>query len=257
MSNQEVAKSVPALRRAAEILDLVSSSGSRLSAAEITRACNLPKSTGHQLLLAMTDMSLLNRAQDGTYQVGPHPMRWASSFLSTIDIVGTFQSCLGQVHELDGFTVTLTVREDREVVYIGCRNSNQPLGQTFRIGMRLPAPFTATGKILLSDLADAELAALFSEGFPVPLTPRGTPDLNHLRDELNTTRARGYSIDDGHVREGMICIGAAIRDHSGRAIAGIAVSLLRSETSAEMPHQLGLTLMKVAGHLSQQMGATG
>lgn len=246
--------SIPALRRTVLIMDLVASAPSAPTAADITRATGLPKSTAHGLLNVMMELGLLLRNADGTFRLGPHPMRWANGFLSQMDVVSVFRDHFARDEALSRYTITLTVLDKGEVVYIGCRNSDQPLGQTFRIGMRLPAPFTATGKMLLSELAESELTALFGGSFPKPMTPRSVTDLPQLTQELAETRQRGFSIDDGQIREGMICIGSAVRDYSGKAIAGIATSLLRSEASAQMVADLGETMRRAAASLSQQLG---
>ncbi|TMV21065.1 IclR family transcriptional regulator [Rhizobium sp. Td3] len=251
--SSQISDTVPALRRAVRILDMVAGSPQHLTAAELTRLMELPKSTAHGLLAVMVELDLLAKSADGTLRAGPHPLRWANGFLSQLDIVSTFHEQLAERHDLDPYTVTLTVREGGEVVYIGCRNSAQPLGHTFRIGMRLPAPFTATGKMLLSDLSTDELKSLF-ESFPPPLTPRSVSSLSKLEHELASTRSRGYSIDDGQIREGMLCIGAAIRDYSGAASAGIALSLIRSEASDEKIARLGEELRDTANALSEKLG---
>ncbi|ASQ12687.1 helix-turn-helix domain-containing protein [Sinorhizobium meliloti] len=246
--------SVPALRRAVSILDLVTNSSEAMSAADITRAMSLPKSTAHGLLGVMTELRLLVRNQDGTFRLGPRPMRWANGFLSEMDIVSIFRDYFASDTTLTSYTVTLTVLDGDEVVYIGCRNSDQPLGHTFRIGMRLPAPFTATGKILLSELPEDKLEALFSSSFPPPISSRSVKNLTLLRQELADIRTRGFSVDDGQIREGMICIGTAVRDYTGSAVAGIAISLLESETTPAIIESLGEKIRRSAAILSEQLG---
>lgn len=246
--------SVPALRRAVLILDLITKADSPLSAADIARMLRLPKSTAHGLLNVMLELNLLVRNPDGVFHLGPHPMRWADGFLSKMDIVSVFKDYFAKDTALSCYTITLTVLDRDEVVYIGCRDSDQPLGQTFRIGMRLPAPFTATGKMLLSERPDSELPRLFGTGFPSPMTARSVRDVEQLLHELTEIRARGFSIDDGQVRESMICVGAAIRDYTGKAIAGIATSLMRSEASPEIVAELGGMMCKTADTLSKQLG---
>lgn len=245
-------QTVPALRRAVGILDILAS-GRNLKAAEIARTLSLPKSTAHGLLAVMSELDLVAKSPDGTLRIGPHPLKWANAFLSQLDIVTTFQEVLARDRKLDPYTVTLTVREGAEVVYVGCRNSDQPLGQTFRIGMRLPAPFTATGKILLSDLKHPELKNLLAD-FPKPLTRRSVRTIEELERELELTRERGFSIDDGQIRDGMICIGAALRDHSGAAVAGIAISILRSEASDDRTSELAAQLQVIAKGMSEGLG---
>lgn len=246
---------VPALRRAVQILDLLSGSGDKLTAADIARHLGLPKSTAHGLIGAMVEMRLLARSADGIYRLGPRPMRWAGSFLSQTDVVSAFQTFFEDNPDWSSYTVTLTVRDEAEVVYIACRNSDKPLGHTFVIGTHLPAPFTATGKVLLSELPESEIDTLFSDGLPQGMTPHSVRDLPALKQELTETRKRGFSIDDGQIREGMVCIGAPIRDFSGKTVAGIAISMLRSEVTPEDVLKLGRKMQMTATALSRSLGA--
>lgn len=248
---------MPALRRTVMVLDLIAGSPAPMTAADITRALKLPKSTAHGLFAVMQELNLLVKKSDGTFRLGPHPLRWANSFLSELDVLTVFRAYFAKDTAFASYTLTLTVLDGQEVVYIGCRNSDQPLGHTFRLGMRLPAPFTATGKMLLSQLPPEELQRLFADGFPEPMTPRSVTSLAALQRELPATAARGYSIDDGQIREGMVCLGAALRDHSGQAVAGIAISLLSSEATAETIAGLGIRIRTTAEDVSRHLGHHG
>lgn len=246
--------SVPALRRAVMILDLVANADASLVPADIARALSLPKSTAHGLMNVMLELNLLTKAANGAVRLGPHPLHWANSFLAEMDVVSAFHEYFTKDVSLSQYTLTMTVRDRGDVVYVGCRNSDRPMGLTFRIGMRLPAAFTATGKMLLSEVSDTELSAIYGEGLPTPMAMNSVRNLDQLRIELGETRARGYSIDNEQVRDGILCIGSVVRDYSGRAVAGIAVTLLRSEASDDDISNLGHKMRTIADTLSIQLG---
>ncbi|GLS44272.1 IclR family transcriptional regulator [Methylobacterium brachythecii] len=248
-------ESVPALRRAVRILDLVCTTETEPSAADLARAIGIPKSTAHGLLSAMVDLGLLARSNEGAFRLGPHPMRWANGFLARQDIVAEFQRHFMEKADRAEHTVTLTVLDGREVVYLGCHNSDKPLGFTFRIGMRLPAVFTATGKAQLEAWPDPQLERLLEQGWPKPMTRASVRSLTELRTEFAEIRERGYSIDNGQIREGMICLGAAIRDHSGKPIGGVAISLMESEALPDVLGRLGTELRQSADAISRRLGA--
>jgi DNA-binding IclR family transcriptional regulator len=78
-----------------------------------------------------------------------------------------------------------------------------------------------------------------------------------LLKELSETRERGYSIDNGQVREGMYCFGAPVFDSSGhKAVAGIAISLMAQDTTPTAQKKAGKEIRKLANLLSQRMGAS-
>lgn len=246
---------VPALRRAVRVLDYISAASERPTAADLARRLDIPKSTAHGLISVMVELGLLARGGDGTFRLGSSPMRWTSGFLSQFDLVSVFHEYFSRNPELSRYTITLSVLDGAEVVYLGGRNSDQPLGVTFRIGMRLPAPFTATGKALLATLEDDEVTKLVDGNFPAPLTAHSIRDPMSLRGELAATRARGFSIEEGQVREGMTCLGAVLHDYSGKAAAGIAVSLTHGEATPEVVAKLGAQMRETAATLSRRLGA--
>ncbi|HEY0212936.1 MAG TPA: IclR family transcriptional regulator [Paenirhodobacter sp.] len=248
------ATSVPALRRATAILDHLAQGASPQTLTQITRALRLPKSTAHGLVQAMEELGLLHRTADGAFRIGLHPLQWANGFLAQTDLITHFNEYFATHRELIRFTVTMTVLDGQQVTYIACAQANQPLGVTFRIGMHLPAAFTATGKALLACLSPEQLDQRFADGFPAPLTAHSVATLENLRQELVLTRARGLSMDDGQVREGMICLGTVIRDHTGQTVAGMALSLTRSEATPDIITALGAKLQDAARGLSAQLG---
>jgi IclR family transcriptional regulator, blcABC operon repressor len=54
----------------------------------------------------------------------------------------------------------------------------------------------------------------------------------------------------------MICIGSAVRDHSGKMIAGIATSLLRIEASDGVLSDMAKEVQRAANALSRNLGAS-
>ena len=93
--------------------------------------------------------------------------------------------------------------------------------------------------------------------WPQPLTAAGTPNLASFLTELDEIRARGYSIDDGEVREGMYCFGAPVFDSSAmHAVAGVAVSMLSLDVTAASQEKAGRAIRRLADRLSERLGAS-
>ncbi|MGB7479663.1 MAG: IclR family transcriptional regulator [Burkholderiaceae bacterium] len=245
----------PAVLKASRVLDALAEAGVPLSLAELSRVVELPKSSLHTICATLLHLQLIQRAENGQMSLGPHLMNWANAFLERSDVTREFFAAWEEINELPEGTVTLSVLDGASVVYIACRNGSRPLGVTFRIGMRLPAPYTATGKAMLSTLADADIRAALQGAWPKPLSPNGCRNLKAFLAEMPAVRARGYSIDDGEVSEGMRCFGAPVFGAGGRhAVAGVAVSLLTAEISREKQESAGRAIRRLADRLSQRLG---
>lgn len=247
---------VPALDRTVLILNLVSQSSQPLTAADIVRTLAIPRSSGHALLAALVAHGLLHKSPEQRYTLGATVMHWASGFLSQQDIVTAFQSEIITVRELSQFSLTLSVRQAKEVICLACRNGDEPLGFTFSMGLRLPAGFAATGQAILSTLTDTAVRELYLDDWHTPMTEYSLTDCTALLNELEHIRQRGYSIDDCYIREGMFCIGVPVFDHSNQANNGIALSMPKAEATPENIQLLGKQLRQMADNLSRRLGAT-
>lgn len=249
-------KLVPAVERAARILDLVARNRAYPSLSELSRELNIAKSSVHTLCNTLVHLELLIRRPDQTFGLGPHVMRWSNAFNQQSDVATEFASMWDHETELPGATITLTVLEGAEVVYIAARNSAVSHSLIdFRAGMRLPAAFTATGKAFLSHMSDFEVKRLYPDGLPAPRTPNSVQSIERLLSELEEVRRNGYSCDDEQVAEGIVCYGASVLDSQNRPIAGVAVSLLAEKLSEADTRRIIGNVQRIAARLSQRMGA--
>lgn len=246
-------KNVPALEKCFRILDFLVVKGVPVASSEIAKSLDLPKSTVHGLLQTLIDHNVLKRGAEQKYFIGPHVMSWSNSFIASQNVVTLFQQEISKIQELNKYTLTLSVRERGEVVYLSCRNAEIPVGLSFRPGIKFPAPFPSTGKALLSLLSDKEIADIFSDGWPTPMTSNSVRGLDEFMEEVKIIRSRGFSIDNGQITEGMYCIGRVIRNEKGQPCAGIAVSLLKDESSEEttqhIVHLLDLLVTRIEGEM--------
>ena len=247
------AQLVPAVMRAAAILDLLAARDRPARLIDIARSLDLPKSSAHALCQTLLHLRLVQEGADG-FSVGPGMLHWASAFNLQSELVRAFHTTIASDPELARHTLTLSVLEGPEVVYIACSNANAPLGITFRIGMRMPAVYTATGKAQLATLSPAQLMAHLPSPWPQAFTAAGVSGPDALQRQLQQVRDAGFSLDDGEVRQGMLCLGAAVTDATGTAQAALAMSMMAAEAPPARRAELGKRVAAAAARLSGAIG---
>ncbi|MDF1670737.1 MAG: IclR family transcriptional regulator [Roseovarius sp.] len=248
-------KLVPALVRGVQVLDTVAKSKKSLKVTEIADLIGVAKSSVHGICMTLTELNLLVKKSDHTYQLGPHIMRWSNRFTHESDVATEFASIWDESSSLPGATITLSVLEGAEVVYLAARNAELSVGYSFRIGMRLPAAFTATGKAFLSFMSNGEVRRLLNDQIPDPLTENSVQDIETLLDELEVVRQQGYSIDNQQVKMGMVCYGASVLDSLNRPIAGVAVSLSADAISEIGEKVIVDNIKEISKKISFRLGA--
>lgn len=248
-------KPVPALVRTKKILDALSTGGKPKGVSELARMLDLPKSTVHGLCHTLVDLGLMMRVGASQFAVGPHVLSWANAFEGQSDLTQEFMRIAEQTDLVSKQSINLSILTGNEVMYVACRRGSDPLGVSFRPGVRLPAAFTATGKAMMSTLPQGEVEHIMQGAWPEPWTKRSVRDLPALLNELEETRQRGYSIDDGQLRDAMVCFGAPVFGAAdSRAVAGIAIGLLSGEVNEESTRQVSHAVRTLAAKLSHRLG---
>ena len=247
----------PALARGIGILELIAASRRTWSLTEIASKLEIAKSSVFGLCATLQSAGLLDRQGDGTYRLGLGLVDLANARLEDSDLPGAFYTTWDSLGVFRQEAVILSVRDAADMVYVACRNSPLPLGVTFRIGMRLPACCTATGKACLSTLSDDAVRAIYQKDKLVQLTTAGVASVDALIAQLAIVRRNGYSIDDGETREHMCSFGAPVFDRGhGSAVAGVAISFLKANLDAATRARAATVVKEFAAQLSRSLGAS-
>lgn len=244
---------VPALDKTFQILDLITDSPQPLTAAHIAKQLGLARSSTHNILQSMLSKHVIYKDADSRFHLGSYLLYWAGKYEQQQSVIQLFKDMIVQYPTLMQHTVTLSKLDLGEVVFLACHESPAPLGFTFRAGVRLPAVFSATGKAMLSTLPMHTIKTLYEDVFPEPMTPNGVDNFEALAHELAAIHDSRVSLDDGQLRDGMYCLGTYVRNASGNAVAGMAVSFLQAEYESKRD-EVSAVLIELAKQMEQRLG---
>lgn len=135
-------------------------------------------------------------------------------------------------------SINLSIREGHESVVLLRVQSTLALRYEQTVGARFPLYSTASGKAILAFSKDADT---YVTGLPdrlPPVAPGTLATRPQLAQQLEETRARGYSIDIEENVEGVHCVGAPVLDEQGRARAALVLQApairMRRDRMAEL-----------------------
>ena len=94
----------------------------------------------------------------------------------------------------------------------------------FKPGSRVPIHCTANGKLLLAFAPRRRRERLLSSISLERYTRNTLTERAALHRELLEIRRRGYAEDNEEFLVGVCCLAVPVKDHRGRAVAGLAVS---------------------------------
>ncbi|GHH84141.1 transcriptional regulator [Streptomyces sulfonofaciens] len=251
---------VPAVTRALDILELFLDGDGTLSAPEIVRKLQLPRTTVHELVTTLVARSYLVPLPDtpGRYRLGVRPYQLGSRYAEQLDLAAEGRQVARLVAETCDETVHVAILEDTDVIYIAKVDSTHAVRMVSAAGRRLPAHCTSVGKMLLASLPEAELAARIPDDARLSaMTPNSITDPAALRTALVEIRARGTAVESRESNPDVSCVAAPVRDRSGRVVAALSISVPMSRWSDERRAELARLAAKGAADLSERLGYRG
>jgi len=210
--------------RAFAVLEFVASADTPPTLEEVTRASGLPKPTVFRILALLARGGLVQREARGKrYAVGQRMSALSLQVQRTSPLRAQRRAVLERLVAEIGETCNFTVLDRNEVVYLDRVETQANVRLHMEIGSRVPLHCTASGKLFLAHLSEAQLDRLLGPGPYKRYTARTTVVREGLARELQKIRASGTSTDVGEFLEGSVCLAVPVRDAKNRVCAAIAV----------------------------------
>jgi IclR family KDG regulon transcriptional repressor len=214
---------VRAVERAMQILSAFDGEHADRGVSEIAQATGLHKATTHRIMMTLLNGGFLERAPDGErFRLGIRVVELGLGALRGLDLRRAAFPYMQQLVERFDETCDLGIFDRGMVLYVEVVHSQHSLTIAARVGRRLPAYCTASGRVFLAFLAPEVVEPTLSEPL-LPCTKKTTTSLAQLREELEATRQRGYALDDEEFEEGIRAVSAPIRDIDGNVIAALSM----------------------------------
>jgi len=218
---------IESVDRALRILEELSRHGSGTSLDELSSRLALPKSSLHRTLAALRQRGFATQREDGSYLLGPEPMRIAFEFYDRLDVRVWLRPTLERLRAELNETVHLGVLDGADVVYVDKLEPTHPIALGSKIGGRNPAHCTGVGKALLAWTypTDAALVAWATEHAPLARrTSRTIADPEALAREMIRIRSEGSAKDLEESEAGVRCVAAPVFFGGSTPVAAISIS---------------------------------
>ena len=246
---------VPAATRTLRVLRFLASQPDPVPLDRVMRACGLPRSTAYHLLGAMVDEGfVVHLADEHRYGLGVAAFEVGSGYSRQEPLQRIARRPLAGLVDRVHQTAHLAVLHGRDVLYVLEERAPGRPPLVTDVGVRLPAHLTASGRAILAQLPAAQVRALYPSAHDfVDRHGLGPRSLSALRTVLSETRQRGYATEDGEVTPGLASVAAAVLDHNGHPVAGVAVTYATDDADAA---RLVDDVRRTAAGLTRRIGGT-
>jgi IclR family transcriptional regulator, acetate operon repressor len=230
----------------------------RVRLSDASEHLGVAHSTAHRLLAMLAYHGFVRQERDSrAYVAGPSLVEIGLAAIRQMDIRLHARPVLEDLAAAFSETVHLAVLEGSTVRYLDAVESTRALRVAARTGAALPATCTASGKAMLAELPEADVAALFADQPVLPaLTDRSLTDPGALAAELRQVRERGYAVNREESEDGVASVAVAVAGPRESPAAALVVSAPVARLDAGRADEIAERLRAEARRLAELTGAS-
>jgi DNA-binding IclR family transcriptional regulator len=247
---------IQAVNRALAILEGFDYQQEELGVTELAKRLGLHKNNAFRHLATLECRGFIEQdKKTGNYRLGIKTFEVATVFLHHFGLRRLARPVLEEMVAKCNETAYLALADGPHVIYVLMHDTSHTVRIFPRLGHRLPAYCTASGKIQLAHESPDRLTQIFRHHPLRKLTENTITNLEALEGHLRGVARQGYAVDDEELEYGVRCVAAPVRDYSHRVVAAVGLSGPVARFSLERIEQELVPLVKEAGiKISHRLG---
>lgn len=246
---------VKSVRRALDLLVLLSRHEEGLRASDLARQAGLAVSTTHRLLTTLESQGFAHcDADSSAWHVGRSAFAVGSAYGRRRSFIAPALPYLRRLRDQTHETANLGILDNDRLVTVSQVESREIVRAISPPGGQAPIFCSGMGKALLATWPDDEIAALATRiGLP-PMTARSLTDIAAVQRDIALVRDRGYAVDDEEHIPGLRCVAAVVWSPGGEPACAISISGLATRLDHARIEEVGIQVRDAAHALSLHLG---
>lgn len=246
---------IQAVSHALDLLEQFHNDVDELGVTELSKRLKLHKNNVFRLLATLESRGYIeqNKATEN-YRLGLKSLELGQTFIKQMGLLRQAKLSLEQLVQECNETAYVAIFKENHVVYLDVVETDMTVRVVSRVGSRLPAYCTASGKVHLANLSEEELDALLPKSFEIH-TPTTLTTPEALKANLKQVAEQGFAFDNEELDPGVRCIAAPIHDYTRRIVGAISLSGPSMRfTDERMEKELTPLVVDAAATLSTRLG---
>src|SRR3954469_7211143 len=224
------AEGMAGLAKGLAIIEAFDRNRRQLSISEAAQLTATSPASARRCLLTLEALGYLSF--DGKFfRPTPRMVRLGAAYLETAPLALLARSHLLAAREELGESISLAVLESDESVFVARAEAGRIVSAGVRLGARLPAHASATGRVLLGALPDNEVDAVLARADLRGTTARTLTTAEAIRQRVRRARDEGGAYTDEELEVGIRTMAVPVRDSAGRLQAAMSAAAFASRVT--------------------------
>ncbi|WP_061238699.1 IclR family transcriptional regulator [Ectopseudomonas composti] len=224
MSESENSLFNQSLEKGLAVLRAFNAQRRTMNLAEVAEAASINKSSAQRMIHTLETLGYVRKhPQTKRFQLTPRVMEIGYNYLAADTLVDVANPFLAELAQTTGETTNLTEPDGLEMVYVARFVAPKFIPIHMPIGSRIPMYCTGSGRAYLSALGSDEAREVLISSDLKRHTQQTIIDFEEILRQIETTRRKGYAINNEELFLGDMTIAAPIIGSQGQPVAAVHV----------------------------------
>lgn len=220
------------LAKGLAIIEALGPDRRELTVSEAAELVSTSPAAARRCLLTLTELGYLHR--DGRkFRPTPRMLRLGDAYLSGSTLAALAQSYSEAGRDVLGEAVSVAIYDDGASLFIARAPVQRIVSLGVRLGARLPAYASATGRVLLAGMPVEQREKYLRGCRPKATTPNTLTRIADIRARIEQAAAQGYSMTDAELELGIRTLAVPVTDSSGHVQAAMSTAAFTARVSTE------------------------
>ena len=239
--------------RAIQVMDILTERQTPMTAYDLAKSAGAPASTIYRIVDELIEREMLSRSKGKMIWLGPRLMRYGLTYRSKMNLFAEAKAEMYELSKRTGETVQVCARDDDMMVVIAMAVGAGHFRVTSDVGTRVPLNWTASGRLLLGHLPDAERLQIFKDAAQPSETGIADTDPELLSQQSRSDYLNRLALQMGNSEYSVACIAAPIRDVDGACVCTMSI-VLPEQRVHERLDDLTLKVQRAAELVERTLG---
>lgn len=253
--DEQQGRTIQSVDRALQVLEMIAENRDGVTVSTVSEKVGLNVSTCHHLITTLVHRGYLTQvSRSRGYTLGSKLSEIIELSERESDPATLLEQDLKELGARLGHGVQFAVLSDTSLLTkLSFPSADDAVVEPNEVEKMKALHATATGKAILAWIPDTELVRVISANGLASYTPRSITSLSGLVEELRLVRRGKFAVDDEEFHEGIVCIGATIREGAGAVIGSISTTVSVERATEDYRQFLIKEMIKAANIFSNKL----
>jgi IclR family transcriptional regulator, pca regulon regulatory protein len=221
------------LARGLAVVQAFSNRKRLLTVSQLSIKTGFSRAAVRRCIYTLAKLGFVGTDDNQHFYLRPRILSLGYSGTSSIPLMSAAQPVLEHVSHRSPESCWIGTLDGNETICAAHANATRLNSIEVQVGGRMSAFSTSIGRVLLANLSPEERESRIGQTEFRPCQNRTAYSPDQIRQILNLTRRKGYSIVNQELERGVWAMAVPVHDPSGIVVAGLGVAVLSQGESSE------------------------